>query len=48
MVNPQESLKILYNFNDFQAYKNIFQQKIQRDNSGSTCFLEHPKTREEI
>ena len=28
MVNPQESLKILSNYNDFEAYKNIYYQKI--------------------
>ena len=28
MVNPQESLKILANFNDFGAYDSIFKQKL--------------------
>jgi hypothetical protein len=28
MVNPQESLKILSNFNDFEAYKSIYNQKM--------------------
>lgn len=28
MVNPQESLKILANYNDFDAFKSIFNQKM--------------------
>lgn len=28
MVNPQEALKIASNYNDFGAYRNIYQQKL--------------------
>lgn len=28
MVNPQEALKILINYNDFEAFRTIFNQKI--------------------
>lgn len=31
MVNPQESLKILANYNDLEAYNNIFKQKILKN-----------------
>ena len=30
MVNPQESLKILSNYNDFEAYNTIYRQKIRK------------------
>lgn len=28
MINPQEALKVLWNYNDFQAYNSIFRQKL--------------------
>jgi hypothetical protein len=28
MINPQEALKVLLNYNDFQAYNSIFRQKL--------------------
>lgn len=41
MVNPQESLKILTNFNDFEAYDSIFKQKLLKiQNSPNIAFLE--------
>lgn len=40
MVNPQESLKILANFNDFGAYDSIFKQKLLKiENSPNVSFL---------
>lgn len=49
MVNPQESLKILANYNDFEAYNNIFKQKILKKNTDDSFnFLPHPKAKEEI
>lgn len=31
MVNPQEALKILANYNDFDAYDTVFRQKLLKD-----------------
>lgn len=40
MVNPQESLKILANYNDFDAYNTIFRQKLLKDsNLGQLAFF---------
>jgi hypothetical protein len=47
MVNPQESLKILANYNDFEAFNIIFCQKILKQNSeDSLTFLENPRSNE--
>jgi hypothetical protein len=50
MVNPQESLKVLANYNDFEAFNNIFRQRVLKQNPGEDplAFLPEPKSREEM
>ena len=46
MVNPQESLKILANYNDFEAFNIIFRQKLLKQNppEDALAFLPEPKS----
>ena len=49
MVNPQESLKVLANYNDFDAYNTIFRQKLLKEGSlGQLAFFEKVKSPAEV
>lgn len=51
MVNPQESLKILANYNDFEAYRSVFSQKILKKDELKDLIVFPvlmPKTRDEL
>jgi hypothetical protein len=49
MVNPQESLRMLANYNDFDAYNNIYRQKILKNNQDDAlCFLPKLKSHEDF